>query len=48
MKGTYLAAALILMIGYLAIRLADARMNLEPNTTSVVETDYNCSNDISK
>lgn len=38
MKGTSLAAALILVIGILMIKLADARMNLEPDTTIVVGT----------
>ena len=29
MKGTYLAAALIAVIGYLSIALADSRMGLD-------------------
>ena len=35
MKGTYLVAALILMIGYIAIRLADTRMGLEESSIGI-------------
>lgn len=34
MKGTYLAAALIALIGYLSIRLADARMGIDDETVA--------------